>query len=629
MFLDKKINETITYVFFTTVITVVSLLAYSIILVIGVPKEIGLAARYDLTPVLLAIALLLYPAYRQSNWIGSLASFSLTLVLFALPLSGLWNNGITEPGIIGGLLPWSDASGYYGDAKRLLEGDTFSVFSSRRPLFAGMLASLLGLTGQNLQVTLAILVLINAVSCFLLVREIQRSHGTIAGLIVLAILFVFYRRFAGTALTENLGLALGSVGLANLWRGTLNRQINPSLLGLFLLTLALNARAGAFFILPALIVWGAWFFRGSSRFSLHFLLGGFSVVLLGFILNSILLKTIGHPNGMGNSNFSYTFYGLLTGGNWKTVLTAHPELKGISDPELSRRIYGLAFEVLWSNPLSLVTGSLRAWNQFLFKDYAFSFVLNQKINLFLQFLSLVALLDCYRHRQEPHASMILIASFGVLVSVPFVPPWDAGLMRPYAATIPFLSVLPALGMEFIVNPMKKLYTPQVVNPIGSYLLLFGFSITVTAFIFVSPVTIKLLSRTPKLPNLSCPQSTDTLYLRISPGSFINLVDNNSIGRTHLPNIRVDDFRSGLVKFNYPEIAKELTELSVQTTIMNAVNLKNWSRIFLIFDTTKLPTRSDIVQVCGKPSTNPTTKRYGFFYAESVKSISSNLNNINR
>ena len=226
----------------------VPLLIYTALIIIG-PQEIGLAARYDLTngliPVI-ALIVLLYPAYRLSGWTGTLASLSLTLILFALPLLALWNSGDSFDGAMGGLLPSTDASGYYWDARRVLEGDTFSTFSSRRPLFPGMLAALLGLTQQNLQVTLAVLVAINAISCFFLAREIQRTHGTVTGLLVITILFLFYRGYAGIVFTENLGLAMGAVGFALLWRGASQRRVNHCLLGLFLLTLALNARAGAF-----------------------------------------------------------------------------------------------------------------------------------------------------------------------------------------------------------------------------------------------------------------------------------------------------------------------------------------------------------------------------------------------
>jgi len=73
---------------------------------------------------------------------------ALTLILFALPLLFLWSGLTYIPPTLGRLL-----------------------------LFSGMLAVLLSLTRQNLQGSLMILALINAVACYLLAREIQHTLG--------------------------------------------------------------------------------------------------------------------------------------------------------------------------------------------------------------------------------------------------------------------------------------------------------------------------------------------------------------------------------------------------------------------------------------------------------------------
>lgn len=112
------------------------------------------------TFVFLIVYFFLYLAYRPSGWFGTLTSFSTTLIVFALQLSGLWQSGASNSLFIrGGFLPISDAHHYYSGALELLEGGRLSVIASRRPLFSGMLATLLGLTQQNLQVTIALLVL--------------------------------------------------------------------------------------------------------------------------------------------------------------------------------------------------------------------------------------------------------------------------------------------------------------------------------------------------------------------------------------------------------------------------------------------------------------------------------------
>ena len=56
--------------------------------------------------------------------------------------------------------------------------------------------------------------------------------------------------------------------MALLWQAAGERRLFWALAGLFLTSLALNARAGAFLALPALALWLGWLRRGQRRFSL-------------------------------------------------------------------------------------------------------------------------------------------------------------------------------------------------------------------------------------------------------------------------------------------------------------------------------------------------------------------------
>lgn len=608
----------------------VGLLAYSAVLVIGIPSTVSfMLLTPDSTFLFIVILFLLfYFAYCPSGWIGTLTSFSATLILFALQLSTVWSSGGNNSLYLQiGLFPVSDARHYYSGALNLLEGGRLSVIASRRPLFSGVLATLLGLIQQNLQVTLAILVLISAISCFLLAREVQRSHGTVAGALVLTTTYLFYREFIGSAMTENLGLALGAIGLAIIWRGAFDQKIYLCLFGILMLTLALNARAGTFFILPALILWGAWSFRGSSRFSSPFLLGGVSFVIFGFILNSIVFKAISSFQAGANSNFSYSLYGLIVGGNWTTIFTEHPEVQGLSDVEKGKTIYALALKAFLDNPLSLVSGSFRAWEEFLWDGVIFSFVDIKIVNVSLQFLSLIALINCYYQRQKVINSLIIASTIGILLSVPFVPPWDAGT-RAYAATIPFICLLPALGITFIFQRMKWHQLIQTSHfKIQSWVLLI-FGISLILLIVGGPISVRIATKIwgipRQFPELSCPVDQEVIYFRNSPGSSINLVADDAIQKTYLPNIRINDFQTGVFQYykrNFPQLQEipqpiqELMNLSEGLTLINKMNLKKQTNIWVIADSRLIPKENGIVGSCGK------TSNTGRFYADSIKLIS--------
>ena len=83
-------------------------------------------------------------------------SFTATLAFFSLALAGLWTSGHSEQYVIASLLPWVDAHHYYTGALNVLEGGRLNPVAARRPLGKTYLVPLLGITGQNLEVTLAL-----------------------------------------------------------------------------------------------------------------------------------------------------------------------------------------------------------------------------------------------------------------------------------------------------------------------------------------------------------------------------------------------------------------------------------------------------------------------------------------
>lgn len=620
------------------VIFIVGISIYLLILFVGVPNKLNvLFAANDFTFLFIAIASLLYLAYYPPGAIGTLTSFCGTLALFAIELSRFWRSGLSDGMTVAGFLPSSDAINYYTAALNLLEGkdlaNTTFIIASWRPIFGGVLATFLGLTGQNLQITLAILVLINASACFIMGREVQRSFGIAPAVLMLTLVFLFYKPFIGQVMTEHWGIALGTIGLTVLLRGTLKEHQKLCLLGIFLLTLALNARVGALFILPALILWGAWAFRGTSLLSVRFFIAAFSVVLLGFILNSFLSKVASTPNAISNANFFYTLYGLVVDGNWATIRADYPEIVKLAEPEKSHRVREIAMEAVRANPSGLVKGAIRAWQQFLFKDFIFSFVKSSRINFLLQLLSIFAIFNCYRLRKQAIASLMLAMTIGILLSVPFVPPWDAGT-RPYAATIPLFCLFPALGLAFIAQKMewhKLLQVPHSIQK-SQILLIFGI---ILAFLSIgAPIATALASHPPQFREITCPTATEAIYFRNSAGSSINLVPDKTTKRSYIPNLRISDFKSNLKRLeqtDYVETAKELGKLGANTTLRNTTDIKSGKLVWLISESRLIPKESGIVGVCGRQTTNSAIFEYGktyhgplpvfLFYADSMTVVS--------
>ncbi len=613
----------------------ISLLLYAGIFAINVPRDIGLYARYGFISVFIAIALLIYPAYRLNGWLGKLLSLSLTLLLFGLPLKAAWSNGLTSWMLIGGLLPWADASIYYLDAQRLLAGYTLSTVSASRPLFPSFLATFLGLTAQNLPLTLALLVAITAFACFFAAREVQKTHGTVAGLLILTVLFFFYRRFSGTTLTENLGLTLGATAFAILWRGINQNQIYGIFLGGFLLTLALAARAGAFFVLPAFILWGTLAFRGKARISWTFLLGSTSAILLGLLLNSLLFKVTSSPNDRTFSNAAYTLYGQVVGGkNWTQVFRDYPELNALPEAESSQRAYSLALEVFRRKPLGLVQGVFRAWQNYFDPRGtpagigAFSF-LGFASPIFHLF-HLLGFGGWLIQRKDKINSFLGWLTLGIWLSVPFLPPIDDGEMRVYAATIPISAALATMGtvqLYNLITEQRKKQIYQLKSSSSSTILpsngLFAFAIILGGLLFLGPLLLKLSYHPLTFPQQTCDSGNHSLFVHFNPSSALKITNDEQ--QTHLPTLRQSDLSKAMQPLLYrPDFQKLSKLISSNLTLLSLLNLSDGKAVWLLTPSNLLPKKSEFIQLCAKPMPDLiedpfiSERKYHFFVVESIQ-----------
>lgn len=606
-----------------TISLIIPFIVYTAILTIDLPNNIGELIRHEVSWLLIIFAGLLYLSYSLKGWLGISLSLTTTLALFAFPLARLWSTGVGEIFAWGGLLTWTDTDGYYTSATNLLQGLTMSpTIHNARPIFVGMLSTFLGLTQQNLQITLAILTAFVAISCFFVAREIQETFGNVVGVLVIICLFIFIRPLIGSLMTENLGLCLGNLSFAMLLRGARQMKINISLLGIFVLTIALNARTGALFVLPALLFWGAYVFRQSKWFSEKFLLGGFSVILLGFILNSLLLKLIGHPDGSSSyGNFAFMFYGVITQTDWTQIFKDYPEINELgSDKAIEKEALTIVWQTIRDNPLNSVKGVIYEWRKFFLKDnISIFFIERNQLEFSLRFFALLGLFTCFFHRKKPHASLIIIYAFGVFVSIPFL----AGSFRTYASTVIIFSLLSGVGLAlilqkivypiflFIINilPKNSFYHsinltqflptknhPQM-SPIFSWQdkILPIFSLLLIILSFIGPIIIKKVSHPPDTSNVSCPSGLETFYFRNNPGSSINLVSDDRIMDTHLPNIRISDFRRGFQswKSRWGKDVISLEQLEPGLTLFNA---HNWT--WLVTKSDLIPQEQGWILACG-------------------------------
>jgi hypothetical protein len=629
----------------------VPLLLFAGVLVLPLPRWLYEASRYDYWLFGGATSILFYFTFRCPGRVGRTLSLSSVLILFALPLARLWNTGASDNFVTGGLIPLSDAAVYYYDARSILQGGTMGEWGGQRPLFTGLFTALLGVTQLNLQFVLAILAAISAIATFFTAREIQKSHGAVAAAFITIGVFLFFRPFIGQALTESLGLPLGLLSFAALWRGTRQREWLMTLCGIFLLTFALNARIGTVFVLPGLVLWGSYYFRKSKRLSWKFLASSSSLIVIATLFNLLLLKVIGLPSGSPPfSNFAFTLYGLVTHTFWAQPYIDHPEVLQLGGVERNEKVYALALEIIYRDPLALVTGLLKAWREFFIGNYSIFFwdagSERSGINadIFLRFNAFLGLIVCFRQRKNPLFSFMLVYALGAFLTIPLLPIWDAS-MRPYAVTIIILYAYATIGFILIlkncIRPIvtglcrilfqsvrspqisassiyrlfsKPLERPNSYRQFSSHALPV-LSLLLCLFCIAAPITFKLIGSAPTLPNVTCPAAMEARFFQINPGTYINLTNNNSIEQTRLPYVKIHDFRKGLKTFSpwAKREKKALRKLPETSTVIGDPGA------WLIADTATMPQSNGWFSACGR------AKQYGselrLFYIDTIQPFS--------
>lgn len=511
---------------------------YLVLFFISPPNIEFIRQYYDLGLDRVIFLLIIFTLLIRINSIwGKGLTLGITVLLFSISLIYKWQTA-DNFSLISGFFPVRDASDYYQSAQSLIYGMKLSGTSTFRPIYTAFLASIMWLTNGNLQFVLILLVLANAVAVFLATLEINRIiNNSFFSAIFLSLGYIYFRRFSGTLLTENLGFLMGNLALFFLLRGASTRNINYALWGLFLLSTGLNARAGAFIILPILAVWIAISFHNHQSL-LKKLFMGVAVITLSMAGNWLLGKLINPPTSAVFSNYSYTLYGLASGNKgWEQVLIDYPNVQ-------ESEIYALAFDKIRNDPVLLLQGIVGAYSDyFVSSKGAFSFLLlkrdrNDLLNTVLWALSFMGIIVALIKRKYLQYSIGLAFFAGIFLSVGLVPPADSTMMRAYATTIPmslYVIVLSGGFLSDFILPNKE--DVQIKGNNLQPLLLFSGLILVLSFIF--PVLLNRLgTKSAFILEDACEPGKQEVAFVIANGSSLMVDDTSKVSQVlHLEYVR--------------------------------------------------------------------------------------------
>ena len=369
-----------------------------------------------------------------------------------------------------GIFPLYDSHLYYTAACEVLNGQQItSMYGARHP-YPLLLAGLLRILGHDFRAITFVFTIVMVLATWSAFEVIRIRLGGLPAVVYL-VCVTFYIRIhcTGLLMTEQMALLYSLCAVSMLVESVAAKGKAKAWLycgGLFFITQALNARPAAYMTLPCLVLASWPLFSGNRREQGKMVIVSGAVVAISLLLHSITYHravAIQSP-----SNAWYCIYGTLNGGTWDDGRKRSQELlQNRREPAHSDWRQGLRLlrEECWSeikdNPGKLLRGWWRAvqflWSKNTLFRGAYSetpsvwftesarwcTVLGTALSLF--FLLRIGRLAAEFKVYQAISWLNLCALLGMVVSLPFAPPWD-GETRIFAATLPLLFLLPACGV---------------------------------------------------------------------------------------------------------------------------------------------------------------------------------------
>ena len=422
--------------------------------------------------------------------------------------------------LFAGIFPWGDAYMHFRQAAEMAQGGLTSRPFNGRFLYPGFFSSLLRLCAFNMQLAHLAVGVIFTCGLYASVRILLLRVGILGGALFSLLLWLYWRDHgASLMMTEQLGMILGLLALPLLLSMCVRRSFALLLGALFLLAVGFSARPGALFVLPMMIFfagwtgWYGWVFPAISRFwraALTILIAAV-ICTAGLFSNNVIQTTAFRGAVLPYGNFAYTLNGLLNGTNWEESYTRYQ-----GNPSL---VMEENKALLQHHPALLAKGVFRAYVRAVSIKFLYSFDSENRLAAISWLFAIIALVFLWRGwAQRDDAIWISLFGLGIILSIPFAPPWDAGI-RPYAVTIPFQAFLAALGLGVCVRLMMQwLRIGEEASRSGAPMILPACAMALIVLI----LTLIL----PVIHAISSKESSSSVAagegIRFVPGSFVML-----------------------------------------------------------------------------------------------------------
>jgi hypothetical protein len=557
--------------------------------------------------------------------------------LFALTLRGIWRSENTEQYLISGLLPFSDARFQFTGSLKLLETGELNGTTSRRPISAIVIALFFALSKSNLLLTLALMTLIAAIMTWYALLEFNAKFGRLPAILFLFLCVLFYGKFAGTPLTENLGYSVGALSLAFLVRSTkseddiFKQKETPFLIGVFLYSLAQNIRPGTIITIPLLVIFAGLLFKEKNSFYNWNAFGkALAASALPFFINVLHFQVAGMEGTLPMSNMGYGLYGFTSGGKlWSQVYSDNPDFLQLTVLEQNSYLFREIFRNLTQHPANILTSYGKEFRVFfsrgdqsgflssIYFDYPTPFYFFSSAILILLVIGIIAALINHKKRS---AQFVLVVILGYLLSVPFAASYQVILMRIFAASIPFFYLLPSYALSEGIHRFRKCPIHQQLNQAYEKKW-FHLSYALIAMIIFSPFFLLPFINKNPTAEIACPHGMQEDILLYNPHSALLILKDNEINPiSNIPFTYQHKFHEEIGNICCVNELVFFRALQAPLAIFSSID-SDHDYNYVLADPQLLPKEPGWIQMCGSTTNVQGVKgEKGFFYPEVVTRI---------
>lgn len=476
----------------------------------------------------------------------------------------VWRSGATISLALAGFLPLSDGAGYLWCANDLVDRGTTIDWCHRRPIYTVFLSSLLMVLGRDLHLVLLIQAAILSLAVVAFIREVSRWLGILFGLLAgMAAVYLIRDYALNQLMTEVMGFSLGILAITIFLRAGELRSLALAIVGLVVLSVAMNARAGAFFAVPTVLLWIVWIAWQKGGRCWRFLAVGVVAAVSGFALHGLLVSIVGGDPGSSHGNFALTLYGHSVGGDWGTIYADHPELfsresgrlpyeitsgDNRSEKVVNAKIYDLAISNIISSPV-VFGASLYKNLRYYFDRVVLGSIPNRWPILDSSLLWIMAVLaTAWRARWDPRSALVLALSAGEIASAPLIA-IDGGV-RVFAVTAAHQILPVAVLAHALITASFRVPPPDgwMSNTESRRQPKMAIAIVLAmALLMVPSITpLRNLARAPMQSGTFCAPEFYTIVTRLrSGGPWLSITPNASVPEVWPRRISPEDLRRGL------------------------------------------------------------------------------------